>query len=781
MNILKITFAVILLLTTLVAVDAATVLETFWTDGQKDLGNTITITEGQSVELFVWPTSDTPPMDLDIRLYNSARTVLKVYENHKSINAKDYSEFYTVNSADYGSEGRYTVEVFLKSNNGKETRSEVLTLIVNPSNGVNHPPVLNPIGNKIVNEGNIVTFKISATDADRDTLSFTSTSLPSGAKLTENHDNTATFSWTPTYSQAGNYPVTFTVKDTKNAQDSEVITITVKDSTTPEIDPGVPLAPYDPHPYHGETNVDRDTLLTWKAGVTPGLNFDVYFGTDSTPDITELVSVKQSSKSFDPDTLSYNTVYYWKVVARDRDGDETSSAVWQFTAKIPNIPHPPVLNPIGNKVADEGNRLTFKISATDADGDKLAFSAEYLPRGAVLMDNKDNTATFSWTPDYTQAGSYKVTFAVFDNSHGYDSEQITITVRDINSEIDPGVPLAPYDPHPYHGELKVNPSTLLTWKAGTSPGLTFDVYFGTDSTPDSTELVSKGQATKYYNPVGNLALSTTYYWKVVARDRDGDETSSAVWKFTSASSITTSNHPPVIEPIPDQVARVGITFTYDVEASDPDRDPLTYDIFDGMVYVDSNPNPVKIDSRTGLITFTPKRDQVGDKLYLTVEVRDNAGGISKESFTLTILRVDNHGGFDDDDDDNDDNRKPNTATSIRNGACREDYDGDRFGTYEQVRETIDLYTGTILSRDVITIDCLLQGNTEIVITGEKESDDKINWFVVALITALFAAIALLITWLGTREKEEPRPFKWQSGNQMTTKTRPDGKVPKSYY
>lgn len=88
----------------------------------------------------------------------------------------------------------------------------------------------------------------------------------------------------------------------------------------------------------------------------------------------------------------------------------------------------PVLDPIGDKTVNEGQTLSFTISATDPDGDPLTYSASDLPFGASF----NATGKFSWTPGYNQTGSYQVTFTVSDGSLT-DSETITITLIDVNT------------------------------------------------------------------------------------------------------------------------------------------------------------------------------------------------------------------------------------------------------------------------------------------------------------------------------------------------------------
>jgi hypothetical protein len=70
----------------------------------------------------------------------------------------------------------------------------------------------------------LLSFTLLATDPDGDTLTYSASSLPSGATF---NPATKTFTWTPSYRQAGSYSsVSFTVSDSK-ANDNETITITV--------------------------------------------------------------------------------------------------------------------------------------------------------------------------------------------------------------------------------------------------------------------------------------------------------------------------------------------------------------------------------------------------------------------------------------------------------------------------------------------------------------------------------------------------------------------------
>jgi hypothetical protein len=84
------------------------------------------------------------------------------------------------------------------------------------------------------------------------------------------------------------------------------------------------------------------------------------------------------------------------------------------------------------------------------------------------------------------------------------------------------------------------------------------------------------------------------------------------------------NRKPVIDPIPDQTVVLGDTFNYQVSASDPDGDALTYTV--------SSPVGATI-SATGLITWTPTTAGV---YTLSVQVEDPYGATATQTATIYV-------------------------------------------------------------------------------------------------------------------------------------------------
>jgi hypothetical protein len=112
-------------------------------------------------------------------------------------------------------------------------------------------------------------------------------------------------------------------------------------------------------------------------------------------------------------------------------------------------------------------------------------------------------------------------------------------IDNVQLEVFGGTPLPPppdsdppgqaSNPSPDSSGNEVDLSATLSWSAGVLT-TSHNVYFGTDSTPDSGELQGNQTGTSF-DP-GTLAYSTTYYWRVDESNSDGT-TQGVTWSFTT--------------------------------------------------------------------------------------------------------------------------------------------------------------------------------------------------------------------------------------------------------
>ncbi|MFC1976942.1 hypothetical protein ACFLWS_01550 [Chloroflexota bacterium] len=65
------------------------------------------------------------------------------------------------------------------------------------------------------------------------------------------------------------------------------------------------------------------------------MTYKIYLGTSENPPI---VSSNLTANSYNPDTLNYDTIYHWRVIARDNHGITTEGPIWSFTTSSAPAP-----------------------------------------------------------------------------------------------------------------------------------------------------------------------------------------------------------------------------------------------------------------------------------------------------------------------------------------------------------------------------------------------------------------------------------------------------------
>ncbi|RKX21442.1 MAG: hypothetical protein DRP35_04280, partial [Candidatus Zixiibacteriota bacterium] len=135
-------------------------------------------------------------------------------------------------------------------------------------------------------------------------------------------------------------------------------------------------------------------------------------------------------------------VYTFSFVASDGFANSPMSVNVTVTDD-PNNPPLPILDSIGPKSVKENDTLIFIVTSTVHYGCEIpAIGDDHnaRPEGATWIDNGDGTGTFTWVPEYDQAGVYNLTFdADLGNSEEYsdlaaDSEIVVVTVLEVNNQ-----------------------------------------------------------------------------------------------------------------------------------------------------------------------------------------------------------------------------------------------------------------------------------------------------------------------------------------------------------
>ena len=324
----------------------------------------------------------------------------------------------TVTASDYNGDG-YTdlATSYYKGSNENNTYFGYY-FQEGPSNSA---PTLTTINNKTVSEGSELTFLISATDPENDPLILGAINLPAGVTF---NPATGTFSWTPGYTAAGTYQVSFTATENTTAalNDSKTVTINVTNTNRPPVITSIDNKTVD----EGQTisfpiitiDPDGDAVTLSATNIPTGATFNPSTGIFSwTPGYST--------------SGNYSDVQF---VATD-DGSPMELALELVTITVGDVNRAPDITNPGPQAVLEGHTLTFPVTVTDPDGNTVTLSATGLPSGATF---NSSTGIFSWTPGTTAAGVYTITFAATDNGIPATTaaSDVLITVGDVPTPIE---------------------------------------------------------------------------------------------------------------------------------------------------------------------------------------------------------------------------------------------------------------------------------------------------------------------------------------------------------
>jgi hypothetical protein len=110
--------------------------------------------------------------------------------------------------------------------------------------------------------------------------------------------------------------------------------------------------------------------------------------------------------------------------------EKQETVFWIPLDPVTTVNHAPVFLSLADPSAAEGIPKGFQVTAVDADGQALTYTASGLPAGASF---DPGTRRFDWTPGHTQAGSYNVTFRATDGvfpTPAADTQAVHIAVAD---------------------------------------------------------------------------------------------------------------------------------------------------------------------------------------------------------------------------------------------------------------------------------------------------------------------------------------------------------------
>lgn len=465
---------------------------------------------------------------------------------------------------------------------------------------VNRAPALTNPGDFTVDEGKNLTFTITGSDPDNNTLTWTITGTPTGATITGT--NTRTFNWTPSFTQAGVYTVNFAILDngTPPLGATRSVKITVRNINRPPSFSGTPpttaiaetaytYTPSASDPDAGDTLTYKKTKgpgtidpSTGKVDWTPGpsdaekeFDFEIEVCDDGTPQqcVTQSWKVKVSKPNSPPQIIGVpptrlqdtETLAYSPTV-RDRDLPNDTHT-WKLTK-----------GPSSATIDASTGKVAWTPAAADV-GKDIEFSVEVCDKGGLC-------ATQTWKVRVTKGNNNPIivgipgTTANKDNLYNYKPKV---------SDADPG------DTH--------------TWKLDKAP---------------SSASVDPNTGEVFWKP-GARDVGTSADFSLTVCDKAGACTTQT-WKVR----VQDTNDPPSISGTPGTTASVGNGYSYEPKVVDANtKDTHTWTL-------DKAPSGATIDPKTGKISWTPAAGDDGKEVEFSARVCDNNGACATQTWKVRV-------------------------------------------------------------------------------------------------------------------------------------------------
>jgi hypothetical protein len=279
----------------------------------------------------------------------------------------------------------------------------------------NHPPVLHPLDNREINEGETLHFTVGASDPDGDALTFFVSNLPDGAEFDK---KTGRFYWVP-YNQTGNFWVTFAVVDSGYPPmgDQKMIRISVGEvNIPPSIEP------------IGDKKTDENVLL----------EFTVQAGDQDGDALAYYAEGLPAGADFNTQTGKFSWIPAfgqegnYEVKFTVSDGKAIfSRAITITVGDVNRFPKAVISYPTENQEFPVGSNIIFSGGGSyDADGDKLLYIWAFGDNESATTENQ--TVGHA----YQKSGTYNVILLVSDGKSSVAASVVISAAEAITRDAD---------------------------------------------------------------------------------------------------------------------------------------------------------------------------------------------------------------------------------------------------------------------------------------------------------------------------------------------------------
>jgi len=460
--------------------------------------------------------------------------------------------------------------------------------------GSNQPPVFLSEPVLEVSQGDQYVYHAFAEDPDGDSVSYHLWTGPAGMEVDAS-------SGLVTWNTQGVFPTSYLIElvahDGFGGFGSQTFELAVVDSAGPYLPPQITSTP--------PLAVNLGSSWIYQVEVTASAAFEyllVEAPTGATLNDSGLTE-------WAPDTSQLGE-HAFVIEVHDEWGGR---AIQSFSVYVndPAINSPPEITSTPLVRTIIGNLYNYQVEAVDPDGDELEYSLAIGPGGATI-DLVNGLVT--WVPDVSQLGLNQFEIHVSDGNGGLAWQRFEVLVESSSAVNNPPV-ITSMPPLAVNlGEVWVyqvdafdpdgDPLEYLLIQG--SSGASMDESGLFEWTPNSSQLGENKFVIEVHDDRGGLARQS----------------------FSVYVNDATVNSPPEIVSTPPLTAFVGLTYSHQIDAVDPDGDVLEYVLASG-------PSGAAIDSEQGSLTWIPLSAQIGSNEF-EIHVFDGQGGIAWQRFTVIV-------------------------------------------------------------------------------------------------------------------------------------------------
>jgi len=523
-------------------------------------------------------------------------------------------------------------------------------------------------------QGQLYIYTAEAHDIDSDDiLTYSLTTNPNGMTIKKIDNNHAKIEWLPANNNVGDYTVEIKVKDNSGSYALQKYTLYVNDvNEQPVIESFYPLS--DPRIYEGESQ-NFNVKAHDPDGDIP--KYEWYF--DNNKQSSSLNSFTYNS--------DYNSQGTHKVKVIVSDNEFSVEKEWTLTIfNINRLPDGVILYPESDIAITQGQSISFQSDGYDPDNDQIRYSwyfngitqndncinqedlnllkslfgnpSRYRKEADIVLDgiidlrdavsfifyagtgeicstDSKYNAKYDLTSNVPQStiksnaqnptitfneiGTYEVELYIYDSYDYSDTTPATVTVT-----VQAYVNQPPVLDEINNKQVKEN--QLVEFRVSASDPEGDPLTFSASELPEGAVFEIK-QGFPTFSWIPGYGQSGEYEITFYVHDNHNNMDSEKI-----KINVLKEDRSPVItsKPITTFVTDYDFTkeYRYDVNAYDPDNDPLTYSLL-------SKPEGMTINPQTGLIKWIPSRRQLGFN-NVAVQVSDGTY-TATQSFTVNVI------------------------------------------------------------------------------------------------------------------------------------------------